>query len=78
MSSIGMSGVPLTPDDERVLGRIQGVARTHNESASISRELSLMREVGKHELQWVYGHELGPQYMARGFVQQAIMTGDYL
>lgn len=78
MASIGIAGSPLTLDDTRTLCRLKQEAESRDEHEAILQEIDLMQQLGKHELQWVYGHELGVRYMARGFVVEAILKGDYI
>lgn len=78
MASIGIAGLPLSLDDVRTLRRLKHMAEVRKEHPDVLQELELMRRLGKHELQWVYGHELGAGYMARGFVVEAILKGDYI
>lgn len=78
MASIGIAGSPLTLDDTRTLRRLKQEVKSRKEHDAILQEIDLMQQLGKHELQWVYGHELGVRYMARGFVVEAILKGDYI
>lgn len=78
MASIGIAGDPFTLGDKRTLRRLRQAAERRRERQAILQELDLMQQLGKHELQWVYGHELGAKYMARGFVTEAILKGDYI
>lgn len=76
-SYIGACGEELTSRD---LAIIRGLQRNHavfRENAAFATELEAMKELGKYELQWLYGHSTGHDFLQR-FVLDAILHGDYL
>lgn len=41
-------------------------------------EIGEMERLGKHELQWLYGHPEGLSYLSKTFLPMSIMRQDFL
>lgn len=58
---------------------MRGLLKNGHRSGTLLRnELEAMTVLGKHELQWLYGTPQGIEYLVNGFVDRAILQGDYI
>ncbi|CAN8073153.1 unnamed protein product [Agarophyton chilense] len=76
-SYIGSNGETLT---ERDVAIIRGLQRNHKvfcENVHYANELKAMKQIGKYELQWLYGHPSGTDFL-QDFILDAILHGDYI
>lgn len=73
---IGVCGERLSRNDLQVWQELR--RNVAQESAKFREEVEEMNAVGKYELQWLYGHSKGMNYFTFGFIETAILRGDYL
>ena len=77
-SVIGLCSEEFSTNDERIRRTmLQRIAHLPN-SKLYQRELNAMSELGKHEIQWLYGHPEGLAYLSRTFLPDAILHRDYI
>lgn len=76
-SNIGMCGDDLTTRDATILDGLQENNRMIRNDERYVEEIEEMRQLGKYELQWLYGHCDGAAFLEK-FVLEAILHGDYL
>lgn len=75
LDTIDQYGEHLSIRDEKLIHTLRH--RMHHISEYI-RELDVLQQVGKHELQWLYGHEEGVQFLSQTWLPRAILRGDYI
>lgn len=76
-SYIGYDGEPLTDRDRSILDGLQRNTRLIRESSHYMEEVQAMKRLGKYELQWLYGHASGANYLEH-FVLESILCADYI
>lgn len=77
-ASIGMWGEALTARDESLLRNLELRDPVIRADRRYMRETRAMRELGKYELQWLYGHARGVGYFSQVYLLDAILRADYL
>lgn len=76
--SIGLCGESLTARDNAVVASLRKTVDRSNLDESFMEEIGEMERLGKHELQWLYGHPEGLSYLSKTFLPMAILRGDFL
>lgn len=70
------SGEPLTARDETILEGLKQRNSRVREDVRYVQETNAMKELGKFELQWLYGHHEGISFFRR-FLLKLILQADY-
>ena len=77
-NTLGIGGEPLSDGDKKILDSTRQCVTESGENERCIQELLRMQEIGKHELQWLYGHYEGFQFLSTSFLPMAILRRDYI
>lgn len=76
--NIGLCGERFSRRDTALMStireRLEGLERLQE----FEEELEILEQIGKHELQYIYGHPDGIEFMASRFIPQQVLRSNAL
>ena len=76
--NIGLCGEPLSNRDVSLMNTIRERLRGLGRLQDFEPELSKLEFIGKHELQFLYGHPDGINFLASTFIPQEVLRSNAL